>query len=178
MQDYREFAEKNGVTLQDHGSCQFCGSQAEGGVHECIEIFSIGFQELDLNAIQNHVYRFLIVDAHALQHPELHGRWSNHFHLTRLHLIFQHNVPWTYELSPLLSDHLNRYKKGRPKEILKAPLVGERGDINAASVKQVSNNAEKCKLIIEEWARSVYVAWSTQHELVDPIAQIFLKDRR
>lgn len=110
MQDYIDFAAKNGVVLQNTGSCQFCGAETERGVHECLEIFNLGFQQIDFSKSPNHLFRFLIVDAHTLQHPEIHGRWNNHFHLTRLHLIFEYRVQWNYALSPKLSDHLNQYK--------------------------------------------------------------------
>ena len=103
MQDYINFTEKNGVTLLDNGKCQFCGANTKRGIHECLEIFNLGFQDIDLTKTENHMYRFLIVDAHTLQHPEIHGRWNNHFHLLRLHLIFEYKIMWTYKLSPKLS---------------------------------------------------------------------------
>ncbi len=92
------YCRKNGVTLQDTGPCQFCGADTKRGVHECLEIFNPGFQDIDYANLVNHVYRFLIIDAHTLQHPEIHGRWSNHFHLTRLHLIFKYSIKWSYSL--------------------------------------------------------------------------------
>ncbi|MFZ1806223.1 MAG: DUF5946 family protein, partial [Cyclobacteriaceae bacterium] len=94
MQDYIALAEKNGVVLLDKGKCQFCGAHTQRGIHECLEIFNLGFQDIDFSNTENHIYRFWIVDAHTLQHPEIHGRWNNHFHLTRLHLIFKYDVQW------------------------------------------------------------------------------------
>ena len=90
MQDYIDKAKKNGVTLLGNGRCQFCDAETTRGIHECVEIFSLGFQMIDYSKIDNHLYRFLTVDAHTLQHPEIHGRWNNHFHLTRQHLIFKY----------------------------------------------------------------------------------------
>ncbi|WP_424963752.1 DUF5946 family protein [Ekhidna sp.] len=121
MQDYIDLAKKNGVVLYDTGHCQFCGAATKRGVHECVEIFSLGFQQIDYSRTENHIYRFLSVDAHTLQHPEIHGRWNNHFHLTRLHLILRQQVMWNYKLSPELSDHLNRYKAQHMDEILNPP---------------------------------------------------------
>jgi len=66
MQDYIDLAEKNGVTLLDNGKCQFCGGNTKRGIHECLEIFNLGFQVIDFTNIENHKYRFLIVDAHTL----------------------------------------------------------------------------------------------------------------
>lgn len=174
MQDYIELAEKNGVTLLDTGKCQFCGANTKRGIHECLEIFNLGFQEIDFSEIENHLYRFLIVDAHTLQHPEIHGRWNNHFHLSRLHLIFNYDVKWTYKLSPKLSDHLNQYKAKHLNEFLTPPTVLERGAITTTDVLKRSTDEEKCKNIITKWAKEVYAVWSDSHVVVDKVAKGFL----
>jgi len=174
MQDYIDLAEKNGVTLLDEGICQFCGANTKRGIHECLEIFTIGFQEIDFSTIENHLYRFLIVDAHALQHPEIHGRWSNHFHLTRLHLIYNYNIKWAYELSPKLSDHLNKYKIHKPDEYLTPPEVLKRGNITSKDIMDKSTNEMECKVLIKNWALDVYRTWDTNHQVVDDIAKEFL----
>ena len=174
MQNYIDVAEKNGVTLLQNGKCQFCGANTHRGIHECLEIFNTGFQKIDLSDIKNHIYRFLIVDSHTLQHPEIHGRWNNHFHLTRLHLIFKHNVKWTYNLSPKLSDHLKRYKINNRNEYLIPPKVLNRGKITTTDVLNKSNNEEKCKELIVKWAKEVYDAWNNYHNTIEKIAKDFL----
>ncbi len=174
MQDYNDFAEKNGVSLSDTGKCQFCGANTKRGIHECLEIFNLGFQEIDFSNSENHIYRFLIVDAHALQHPEIHGRWSNHFHLSRLHLIFEYNVKWSYGHSPKLSDYLNEYKIDKPDELLTPPKILERGNITTTDVLERSQNEAECKNMISNWAQEVYTAWSNSHNVVDNIAIGFL----
>ena len=174
MQDYTELAEKNGVILLDTGKCQFCGANTKRGIHECLEIFNLGFQDIDYSKKENHLYRFLIVDAHTLQHPEIHGRWNNHFHLTRLHLIFKYDVNWTYELSPKLSDHLNRYKADKQDEYLTPPPLLERGDITTTDILQNANSEQDSKEAIKEWALEVYAKWDAHHEVVDFIAKGFL----
>lgn len=176
MQDYTDFAEKNGVTLLDKGRCQFCGANTQRGIHECLEIFNLGFQEIDFSDTGNHIYRFLIVDAHTLQHPEIHGRWSNHFHLSRLHLIFSYEVEWSYQLSPRLSDHLNQYKANRLSEYLSPPEVLQRGNITSTDVRERSLNEVECKEAIREWTKEVYQVWGDSHSVVDIIAKGFLKN--
>ena len=172
MQDYRDFAEKNGVRLLDTGPCQFCGAQTKRGIHECLEIFHLSFQTN--NSIDQHLYRFLIVDAHALQHPEIHGRWSNHFHLCRLHLIFKHGVKWTYAMSPKLSDYLNAYKQGNEDEYLIPPDIQQRGTITSTQILNCSSDEQMCKALIEKWAKEVYVSWQSNHQKADAIANGFL----
>lgn len=175
MQNYISLAEKNGVILSDSGKCQFCGANTKRGVHECVEIFSVGFQEVDLSRPVNHIYRFFIVDAHTLQHPEIHGRWNNHFHLSRLHLIFTYGVNWTYDKSPKLSDCLNKYKASHPDEYLTPPPLLQRGQITSSVIKDQSENPETCKALMEKWAKEVYEKWHLHHQTVDQIAQLFLK---
>lgn len=175
MQDYISFAEKNGVTLHDEGICQFCGAKTTRGVHECLEIFNLGFQQIDFSSPENHIYRFLIVDAHTLQHPEIHGRWNNHFHLSRLHMILTYDIPWTYQHSPRFSDYLNAYKTDHPNEVLTPPNVLKRGNITTTDVQEKATTEEACKDIIEKWANAVYKAWSAHHSVVDDITKGFLQ---
>ena len=173
MQDYADFARKNGVELKGEGPCQFCGAATTRGVHECVELFSLGFQQLDYSQPDSHLFRFISVDAHTLQHSEIHGRWNNHFHLTRQHLIFHHKVDWTYALSPLLSDHLKAYKAEHPNERLTPP--DDPGRMNIVDVVQRADSALDCKQLIWRWGHTVYLVWSEHHPVVAPIAQRFVE---
>jgi len=175
MQDLFKFAKKNNLILHDSGKCQLCGANTTGGIFECISLYSNGFEFIDFSKKENHISRFLSVDAHALQHPELHGRWNNHFHLTRLHLIFQKKYKWSYNKSPLLSNFIDAYKKENHTEILIPPNPVERGNINVIDVINSSNSEDECKSMIEKWAISVYDSWKEHHSLVDKIANGFLQ---
>ena len=168
---YTNFAASRGIELAGEGLCQFCGAELERGVHECVEIFELGFGGLGLSAVEDHRYRFFLVDAHALQHPELHGRWSNHFHLARLRLIFEHGVAWTYADSPRLSAVLDVYKAGVPDQVLTPPAAGERGAITSAHVRAYEADAVECRAWIERWAESVHEAWSGEHATLDELVE-------
>ena len=172
MQDYTDFAKKNGVELLDQGDCQFCGAKANRGVHECLEIFNLSFQESEF--INNPKYRFHIVDAHALQHPEIHGRWSNHFHLLRLHLIFGHQVNWSYQMSSQLSDVLKSFRTRYPNHTLQVPAILKRGSITSADVISLAQQPSLCMAKIEQWAKDVYNAWEPEHNKIESIAQQFI----
>lgn len=174
MQDYMDLAAKNEVLLLNKGKCQFCGANTKRGVHECIEIFNTGFEQIDFSTVENHIYRFLIVDSHTLQHSEIHGRWNNHFHLSRLHLIFKYNIKWSYKLSPKLSNYLNKYKVDKQTEYLVPPPLLKRGKITVTDVLERSNNEADCKSLIQQWAFEVYNTWNTHHNVVDTIAKTFL----
>lgn len=175
MQDYIDIAHKNKVILKDSGPCQCCGAETERGIHECVEIFSLGFDLLDYAKPDNYTFRFIAVDAHTLQHPEIHGRWNNHFHLTRQHLMFHYKVQWSYQLSPKLSDCLNRYKRSHEKEFLSPPEVLKRGNMTTTDVRQNAKNESDCQAQIKKWGIEVYQAWSQHHEIVDRIAREFMK---
>lgn len=178
MQDYTDIANKNGVTLLDNGKCQFCGAETTRGVHECVELFSLGFQMIDYSRAENHLYRFLSVDAHTLQHPEIHGRWNNHFHLTRQHLIFYYHINWNYKLSPKLSDYLNAYKADKSEEYLVPPEISERGSITTTNIMNNATNETSCREMVKKWGIEVYNSWSRHHELVDRIASGFMKKNK
>lgn len=175
MQNYLDFAAKNGTQLLESGPCQLCGATTVRGVHECLEIFNLGFASIDYGKQENHRYRFLSVDAHCLQHPELHGRWSNHFHLLRQHLVFSYQINWSYRLSPVLSDHLNAYKPGRSNEVLEPPPVLYRGTVTSTDVLELAKEEETCKAMVEKWGQSVYSAWQAHHASVNDIARSFVE---
>ena len=174
MQDFISQAHKNGVTLLSTGKCQFCGGAYQRGIFECMENYNSGNDFLNFNNVENHLFIFLSVDAHALQHPEIHGRWNNHFHLTRLHLILEKNINWDYKTSPILSDYLNEYKAVRPNEFLNPPTALNRGIITTKDFLTVTT-AEECMKLIKKWAEEVYIAWKENHVIVSQIADGFLK---
>jgi hypothetical protein len=176
MQDFIDQANKNGVTLLDNGMCQFCGAGYQRGIFECMDNYNNGLELLDFNNSENHLFRFLSVDAHALQHPEIHGRWNNHFHLTRLNLILDKEQTWDYKKSPMLSDYLNAYKLNRPNEFLTIPKPLARGSITARDLTKVTTTDE-CVELIRKWANEVYQAWSENHALVSQIADGFIEKR-
>lgn len=173
MQDFIDQATKNGVMLFDKGSCQFCGAEYQKGIFECMENCNNGLELLDFNIQANHLFRFFSVDAHALQHPEIHGRWSNHFHLTRLNIILDKKQNWDYKKSIRLSDYLNDYKLNRPNEFLNVPKPFARGKITTKDLAEIKT-ANECIELIEKWANEVHTAWSLNHELVSQIAEGFL----
>lgn len=173
MKDYIDQAAKNGIRLLKEGRCQFCGGHYTNGIAECMNHYNHLSETLDFNNPAHHHSRFLSVDAHALQHPEIHGRWSNHFHLTRLHLILAHQVKWNYQKSPLLSEALNRYKQEKPDEMLEIPEPCKRGDITS---KEISASASPDETIarINEWATSVYHSWIPKNTIINQLANEFL----
>jgi hypothetical protein len=175
MQDFIDQSNKNGVTLLDNGRCQFCGADYQKGIFDCMDNYNNGLHLLDFNNSEHHLSRFLSVDAHALQHPEIHGRWSNHFHLTRLNLILVKNQIWDYKKSPMLSDYLNAYKLNKPNEFLTIPKTLDRGKITAKDLIDATT-ASECVELIKKWADEVYHSWSSSHSIVSHIADGFLKN--
>lgn len=175
MQDFIDQAKKNGLTLLDKGRCQFCGADYQKGIFDCMDNYNHGLQLLDFNNSEHQISRFLTVDAHALQHPEIHGLWSNHFHLTRLTLILVKKQSWDYKKSPLLSDYLNNYKQNKPNKFLEIPKPMERGKINAKDLTKVTR-ADECVELIKKWADEVYHSWSASHSIVSQIADGFLNN--
>lgn len=175
MQDFIKQAEKNGVILSKNGRCQFCGADFQNGIFDCIETYSNCTGLLDFNNPVYYTSRFLSVDAHALQHPEVHGRWSNHFHLTRLNLILEKKVEWNYKKSPLLSNFLNDYKQDKANEILVPPPQMKRGNLTAKDITKVAT-PEDCVQLIADWAEGVYQSWKPYHDLVSKIAEGFLNN--
>jgi hypothetical protein len=173
MQNFIDQANKNGVNLLEKGKCQFCGADYQKGIFDCMDNYNNGLQLLDFNNSEHLLSRFLSVDTHALQHPEIHGRWSNHFHLTRLNLILEKKQTWDYKKSPILSDYLNAYKLNRPHEFLTIPKPLDRGKTTAKDLLKATT-ANECIDLIKKWADEVYRAWSLSHSIVSKIADGFI----
>jgi len=89
-------------------------------------------------------------------------------------LIFKYNVKWSYDLSPKLSDYLNKYKADKQNEYLNPPKALERGNITTTDILDKSDNEEESKDLIKKWAVEVYDKWNTYHNVVDTIAKGFL----
>ncbi|MEQ9298964.1 MAG: hypothetical protein RIF33_10390 [Cyclobacteriaceae bacterium] len=54
MQDYRTYAEKNGITLKSEGPCQCCGSQTTKGIYDPTPAADERLYELSIRAYLAH----------------------------------------------------------------------------------------------------------------------------
>jgi hypothetical protein len=154
MQDFRQQAVKNGVTLIGSGACQFCGAVVEHGVAECLDLLGELAGRVRKEREYGEVHLFS-VDAHALQHPEIHGRLNNHVHLLSLCLMIERGASSAMGTrKPAVEKFL---ALGREWPPLAPPAVGERGvltvrDIAGASVEQRPELARR-------WGEEVWEAW-------------------
>ncbi len=175
MQSYIDFANKNGVVLLEKGKCQFCGANVSDGIKDCVDLFNNKLDaSLNFYNPENYIYKFLSVDAHTLQHPEIHGRWNNHLHLTRLHLILKYKINWTYKSSTILSNCLNKYKQTHLDEYLIPPRPLERGSLTITDIINHSQNEQKFKEMIKRWSVEVYTSWNKYHITVEKIAENYI----
>jgi len=171
MKHWTEQANRNNLRIIDHGRCQLCGADTNGGLRECIEkaafVTHLHEHELGIEAMTI----FLSTDAHALSHGEIHGRWNNHFHLTRLYLILVKKIKWNYNLSPKLSQAVNQYKSGHLDEIISNPPSLERGLTTVTDVEKVSMT--DYDQAIQIWAYDVFMAFQAYHHIGKAIADLF-----
>ena len=89
-------------------------------------------------------------------------------------MIFEYEFKWIYELSPKLSDYLNKYKVHKQNEFLPPPEILKKGNITTTDIKEKSTNETECKELIKKWALEVYDKWSIHHNIIDSIAKGFL----
>lgn len=172
MQKWQDQAEKNNLVISEKGDCQLCGSRTNGGIAECVEKAGyITTRESRINDTTQ-ISIFLCVDAHALQHAEIHGRWNNHFHLSRLHLILQDKIVWEYKYSVLLSEILKSYKEIKPNEIIASPNRKKRGEITVTDIEGHSSDEQYLKMVTH-WATSVFDSYSEGHDIAKEIANLF-----
>lgn len=172
MHNFITYAATHGIRLLSEGPCQFCGSEVSKGVVECHGNTHHLSEVLDFNNPNHFETRFLSVDAMALQHSELHGKWNNHIHLTRLFLILQNHVFWDYTKTPQLSNIINRYK-GNHFEFLNPPPAKQRGSITTSDLIQIHRAAELIAKV-KEWGVEVFQAFGEHHRVVSNIANMYL----
>lgn len=137
-------------------SCSLCNAPVDQGVKGCFELFS----ELCARGYTDTRYgaaTFYGVDAHALQHPEIHGKKNNAAHLLRLHWIFERGA---YAHSGSIPKWWQHYLQRRDVPLLAPPTSrGQLTVVDVASATTVQEYTDR----MEEWARSVYSAWYAYH---------------
>jgi hypothetical protein len=138
----------------DH--CQYCGARINDGVKGCFELFSELCARGYTNA-QFGVATFYGVDAHALQHPELHGKKNNAAHLLRLHWIFERSM---YTHAGVVPKWWQQYLQRRDVPLLAPPTP--RGTLTVVDVASATTTQEYANRM-QDWARSVYDAWHVHH---------------
>ena len=172
MQDWRDHAKKNNIDIIEHGKCQLCGAPLQFGISQCVDISSTITHKINHNDGIKFMTIFLCVDAHALQHSEIHGRWNIHFHLSRLNLILNDNIHWNYKLSPILSEVVDEYKKTHREERILPPQVEKRGAVTVIDVEKTLDDKEYIQLV-NKWAKEVYDSFTNGHEISKEISALF-----
>jgi hypothetical protein len=102
------------------------------------------------------------VDSHALQHPEIHGKKNNFFHLLRLGYIFIYKGESGINKDPKVLK--KRINGNIDIPILIPPVT--RGKINVNILEKAENPDEYFKLA-QEWALEVWNSWSSYHDVIE-----------
>lgn len=172
MKHWTEQAEKNNLVIKENGKCQLCGSNTKDGLRECVEkaAFITHLHEHEKGVEEMTI--FLCTDAHALSHGEIHGRWNNHFHMTRLYLILVKGIQWHYKLSPKLSQVVNDYKDEHMSETIPNPPYMERGQTTVTDVE--SAQSASYNEAVRKWAHDVFMAFEDHHHIASLIADRFI----
>lgn len=133
--------------------CQCCGAEVAEGVKGCWELYS---------AVLSRTYgdgryggAFYGVDAHALQHPEVHGKKNNAAHLLRLCWVLERGAQ-----SGGVPAWWQRYLARADVPLLAPPQA--RGKITVVDVASAATPAAYAAQM-RRWAEEVYAAWSAHH---------------
>lgn len=137
--------------------CHLCGAHVAEGVKGCWELLS----ELLIREYPDGMIGgvgFMGGDAHALQHPEIHGKKNNAAHLLRLTWLFDYNQVAQAGTVPRWWQQALQGANTMPW--LEPPQ--DRGQITVADVA-AAQSAHAAAALMEPWARSVYAAWHPHH---------------
>jgi len=168
MQDIERQARKKGIKLERHGRCQFCGSNVQGGVFECFEVFI----EMGGRLAETGLPPFRYADAHCLQHSEVHGDWNNNLHLARQYLILERGIAWDYSKTPLLSRIMDDYKLSHPESRIPALPVMDRGQLTVIDL--IGLEHQELERGLGSWANDVYRSYERFHPIAKAIGDLYL----
>ncbi len=158
IQNFLRHGARSGPANQDHGPCPFCGATVEGGTEACLTLLAGLSERARAENAYAQAHRFS-VDAHALQHPELHGPLNNHVHLLSLCLMLERgNAAEIGSRQPAVEKFLALGRQWAPIE---APPPGRRGTLTVQNVSQAPA-AERPRLA-REWAQEVWGIWQPYH---------------
>jgi hypothetical protein len=147
--------------------CQCCGAAVEEGLKGCFELFA----ELCARGYTDPQYgaaTFYGMDAHALQHPEIHGKKNNTGHLLRLCWIFERGAQ---AQSGTVPKWWQTYIGRNDIISLEPPL--DRGKMTVVEVA-AAKTPEEYEALMQQWALSVYKAWHGHHDWAkSELARIF-----
>ncbi|HEY3227933.1 MAG TPA: DUF5946 family protein [Roseiflexaceae bacterium] len=153
------------VTLQEQWTqaghppdiCRCCGAHVPNGVQGCFELYT----QLSVQPVAQaappaaSTYR---VNAHALQHPEIHGKTNNAAHLLWLCWLFEYDGDADLPGGP---PWWQRNPKRSEVPTLVAPDF--RGALTVVDVARAPSPNEHL-MLAEQWARAVYHAWQAHHD--------------
>ena len=172
MPKWLEQAAKNDLEILEDGQCQLCGSDTLHGIAECVAAAGKITHKISKEKGIQHMTIFLCVDAHALQHSQIHARWNNHFHLARLHLILVDHVQWNYDLTTLLNEVIEEYKEEHEDELIGEPDTLHRATMTVMDVEACHDEEEYVDMVWQ-WAEDVYASYRNDHEIAATLAQSF-----
>ena len=138
--------------------CQLCGAHVRDGLKGCWELIS----ELFIRAYPDGLIGgmgFLGGDAHALQHPEIHGKKNNAAHLLHLCWIFEYGQEAQAGIVPRW---WQQYLQGNNNAIPRLDPPQDRGRVTVADVA-AAPSAHEAAVLMETWGRAVYAAWHPHH---------------
>ena len=138
--------------------CPECGAMVSGGQASCQALFD----ELTLQAYSDVRYardRRLVFDAYCMQHvePYCHSAKSYAAHLAGLCCGVEH------EGDPKIHAAVQRWLNGKV-DLEKPTVLSFRGHITVADVR-TARDVEEHVRVAQAWARDVWEAYASQHEL-------------
>lgn len=152
---------RSAETNEGSSLCQFCGAAVESGPDSCLLLLAQLAERARAEKIYAQAHLFS-VDAHALQHPELHGQLSSRVHLLSLCLTLERGASASIESrKPPVEKFLTL---GRDWPSLDAPPAGRRGTLTVRNVLAASPSERPFRA--RQWAEDVWQAWQPHHPWV------------
>ena len=153
-------------------TCSYCQAPVEGGVEGCKTIF-VSLNEREYSYREYGKVNLLTVDAHALQHPEIHGKKNNAFHLLSLCWLLEYNGNTAIGATPRWLQQYFSHKLNLP-QIVPPQQRGEITVIDLVNIQDASEYHKFAKL----WASSVWQSWQKHHVWARNTLKLLLNSKK
>ncbi len=141
-------------------TCRYCGASIPKRARNCFEYYS-EIMTSKFSTEEFRKFQIYCVDAHALQHPELHGIKNNFYHLLSLCYSFEFKKePLNYKDIKFLQQRANS-----TKDIPTLMVPANRGTMSINTIENISEK-DQFEKTSREWAFEVWNTWSRYHDFI------------
>ncbi|MHA1990766.1 MAG: DUF5946 family protein [Candidatus Hodarchaeales archaeon] len=153
--------------------CPYCHATFPSNFQNCFDYFTI-VSSIENSDVRFRKYNSYTVDAHALQHPELHGLKNNFYHLLSLCYSLE------FIQSSILGEDI-KFLQERVNSTKNIPNFDPPKDRGSLTINYISKTSDPAQYgnYAKDWAETVWNTWSNYHaEIRKEIRSLLSKKKK